>query len=98
MGKAFRWLAAFYLATLPNDTLNERLHIHVIKSNATGPVKSFAKIWLESNGKKNIEVEYSYLKPFLLNELLVKIDCNWEIVIQQVKDILSGKKVKIINL
>lgn len=97
MGKLFEWLKVYYLATLPNDTLRERLHIHVVRPHAHG-FYVLAKIWIESNGKKQIDVAYSDLPAKHLSQLLSDLEANWELVIQQVKNALGGAKVTIIKL
>lgn len=97
MGKLFEWLTVYYLATLPNDTMRERLHIHVVKPHAHS-FEVLAKIWIESNGNKQIEVAYSNLPSKLLSKLLTDLEDNWELVMQQVKAALGGAKVTIIKL
>lgn len=53
---------------------------------------------IESNGNKNIEVAYSYIDNKTLDALLDAIDANWDVVMSQVKQALSGNKVKILKL
>ena len=97
MGKLFEWLVKYYIVTLPRDTMNERLHVHVVR-RGKNDVESLAKIWIESNGNKNVEVAYSYIDNKTLDALLDAIDANWDVVMSQVKQALSGNKVKILKL
>ncbi len=45
MGKLFEWLVKYYIVTLPRDTMNERLHVHVVR-RGKNDVESLAKIWI----------------------------------------------------
>lgn len=101
MGKLFLLLKIeYYLATLSNDTLRERLHVHVIRPNKRdlSRVNVYAKIWIEKDGVKNLEVAYNTLDNTTLKDILTRNDNNYDLVKKQVIDALSGNKVKIIKL
>ena len=55
-------------------------------------MKSLAKIWIERNGEKNVEISYSELSK-KENEMLIKeISDNWEFINEQISKSFKGQK------
>ena len=83
------------LVSIPVDKYENRRHVHVFPrlKGARGK-HSVAKVWLESNGVKQVEVHESTLST-KENELLVKIiDDNWEYINEQITKSFEGKKTQ----
>lgn len=87
------WISVYMLIALPIDINDNRRHVHVFfKGKRTQ--KCVAKIWIESNGEKCLEIAYSSL-PSHENDLLVSaIDRNWQYINEQITAVFEGKKVK----
>lgn len=89
------FLRAYVLVSIPVDKYENRRHVHVFPrlKGARGK-HSVAKVWLESNGVKNVEIHESSLST-KENELLVKIiDDNWEYINEQMTKSFDGKKTQ----
>jgi len=54
-----------------------------------------AKIWIEENGKKKIEVAWSELSASEEAQILEAIDKYWAELNQSIDDVFAGKKIKI---
>ena len=54
-----------------------------------------AKIWIEENGQKKIEVAWSELDADDLAKIIDVIDKNWELFNKMIDDVFAGKKVTI---
>lgn len=99
MGK-LAFILQFILSVFPTD-INERRHVHVVlpgklkKANRGDVV---AKIWIEKDGIKCIEVDWSMLSADEEKMILDVIDRKWELINNQMTDIFNGKKVRIIKL
>lgn len=91
----YLFLKAYVLVSIPVDKYENRRHVHVFPrlKGARGK-HSVAKVWLESNGVKQVEVHESTLST-KENELLVKIiDDNWEYINEQITKSFEGKKTQ----
>jgi len=89
----YLFLRAYVLVSIPVDKYENRRHVHVFPrlKGARGK-HSVAKIWLESNGVKNVEIYESSLSA-KENELLVKIiNDNWEYIDAQLTKSFNGEK------
>jgi len=89
----YLFLRAYVLVSIPVDKYENRRHVHVFPrlKGARGK-HSVAKIWLESNGVKNVEIHESTLSA-KENELLVKIiNDNWDYINEQMNKSFDGKK------
>ena len=62
MGKLML-LLCFILSVFPADATENRRHIHVVRrgSKKSHRGDTVAKIWIEKNGEKNIEIAWSEL-------------------------------------
>ena len=96
MGKLML-LLYFILSVFPADATENRRHIHVIRrgSKKSHRGDTVAKIWIEENGLKKIEIAWSELNATEEAEILKAIDENWEELNQLIDDVFAGKKIKI---
>ena len=101
MGKLAFFLH-FILAVFPIDASENRRHIHVIykgkKKNKTHRGNTVAKIWIEKNGVKNIEVDWATLSTAELEEIVMAVDVNWDYIMSQIDEVFKGNKVKVLTL
>ena len=54
-----------------------------------------AKIWIEENGKKKIEIAWSELNATEESEMMNAIDNHWEELNRLIDDVFAGKKIRI---
>lgn len=54
-----------------------------------------AKIWIEENGEKKIEIAWSELSDDEEAEVLKAIDEHWDELNRLIDDVFAGKKIKI---
>lgn len=85
------------LSVFPADACENRRHIHVIRrgSKKSHRGNTVAKIWIEKDGKKDIEIAWSELSSDELSVILEVIDKHWEEFNQMISDIFDGKKIRI---
>lgn len=79
MGKLML-LLYFILSVFPADATENRRHIHVVRRGSKNSHRgdTVAKIWIEENGAKKIEVAWSELSADEEAEVLQAIDEHWE--------------------
>ena len=96
MGKLML-LLCFILSVFPADATENRRHIHVVRrgSKKSHRVDTVAKIWIEQNGEKKIEIAWSELTADEEAEILKAIDNHWEELNQLIDDVFAGKKIQI---
>lgn len=89
----------FILSVFPADANENRRHIHVVRrgSKKSHRGDTVAKIWIEENGQKKIEVAWSELDADDLAKIIDVIDKNWEMFNKMIDDVFAGKKVTIKN-
>ena len=96
MGKLalFLW---FILSVFPADAYENRRHIHVVRrgSKRSHRGNTVAKIWIEENGQKKIEIAWSELNSTEETELLQVIDKYWDELNKRIDDVFAGKKITI---
>lgn len=91
------FLKMFLLISIPTDINDNRRHVHIFRQGSRH-LRSVAKIWIESNGKKCIEIAYSTLST-KDNDMIIKaIDTHWEFINKQISRTFRGEKVKVKNL
>ena len=99
MGK-LAFILNFILSVFPADTSENRRHIHVVRrgSKKTHRGNTVAKIWIEENGVKKIEVAWSELSA-ADEELIVNlIDEHWSELNKRIDEVFAGKKIHIKKL
>lgn len=99
MGK-LALLLYFILSVFPADVLENRKHIHVIRRGSKHSRRggTVAKIWIEENGTKKIEIAWSNLSTDEESMVLAAIDKHWEEFNSMIDDIFAGKKIRIKRL
>lgn len=91
------FLKMFLFISIPTDINDNRRHVHIFRQGSRH-LRSVAKIWIESNGKKSIEIAYSSLSA-KDNDMIIKaIERNWEFINDQISRTFRGEKVKVKNL
>ena len=90
-------LLYFILLVFPADAMENRRHIHVVRrgSKKSHRGDTVAKIWIEENGEKKIEVAWSELTADEEDKIIKAIDTHWEQLNQMIDDVFAGKKVQI---
>jgi hypothetical protein len=99
MGKLM-FLLYFILSVFPADAMESRRHIHVIRRGGkhTHRGDTVAKIWIEENGKKKIEVCWSELNAKDESAIIDVIDKNWDAINEMINKIFAGESVDIIKI
>ena len=87
----------FILSVFPADAFENRRHIHIVRrgSKQSHRGQTVAKIWIEENGQKKIEVDWSELNASEEAEILQVIDKYWEEFNALIDDVFAGKKITI---
>ena len=90
----------FILSVFPADVNEKRRHIHVIRPGRKIQHRgnTVAKIWIEENGQKKIEIAWSELSADEERMIINAIDTNWQEFNTMIDDIFAGKKVRIKKL
>ncbi len=85
------FLKTFILVAIPLDVNDNRRHIHVFKKGSRH-LRSVAKIWIEKNGEKCIEIAESELPVKENNMIVAAIDRHWEFLNDQISKTFRGEK------
>ena len=87
----------FHSFCFPADANENRRHIHVVKRGRKKSHRGYtvAKIWIEENGQKKIEVAWSELNSSEEAEIIAVIDKYWDEFNQKIDDVFAGKKIRI---
>ncbi len=91
------FLKMFMLVSIPTDIYDNRRHIHIFRKGGRH-LKSVAKIWIEKEDAKFIEVAESELSAKDLNMVIEAIDKNWSFINEQITKVFKGEKIKIKNI
>ena len=96
MGKLML-LLYFILSVFPADATENRRHIHVVRrgSKKSHRGDTVAKIWIEENGQKKIEIAWSELSADEETLIIQAIDDNWDELNRMIDDVFAGKKIQI---
>lgn len=99
MGKLIYFLC-FILSVFPADANENRRHIHVTRKGdkKTHWGDTVAKIWIEENGKKKIEVCWSELNAKDESAIIDVIDKNWNAINEMISKVFAGESVDIIKI
>lgn len=99
MGKIIYFLC-FILSVFPTDATENRRHVHVIrrgkKKRHIGD--TVAKIWIEENGQKKIEIDWSELSASEEEAIIKLIDQRWVEINHQIDQVFAGEKVNITKI
>ena len=87
----------FILSVFPSDANENRKHIHVVRKGSKKSHRgdTVAKIWIEENGKKKVEVDWSKLESADEAMILYIIEKNWDEFNKKIDDVFAGKKITI---
>ena len=90
-------LLYFILSVFPADATENRRHIHVVRrgSKKSHRGDTVAKIWIEENGQKKVEVAWSELSADEETLIIETIDKHWEELNHLIDDVFAGKKIQI---
>ncbi len=90
-------LLYFILSVFPADATENRRHIHVVRrgSKKSHRGDTVAKIWIEENGQKKIEVAWSELSADEEALIIEAIDKHWEELNRLIDAVFAGKKIQI---
>ena len=91
------FLKMFVLVSISFDKNDNRRHVHVFKKGGRH-LNSLAKIWIESDGKKCVEIAYSQLTPKDNKMIVNAIDKNWNFINAQITRTFNGEKTEMKNL
>ncbi len=91
------FLKTFILVAIPLDANDNRRHVHVFRRGARH-LHSVAKIWIESNGVKCVEIAESQLSAKENNMLIAAINNHWEFINEQISKTFRGEKTQPRNI
>lgn len=91
------FIKLFMLVSIPTDINDNRRHVHVFYKNGRRQ-RSVAKIWIEKDGKRCIEVAESKLSSKDEKMIIHAIDNNWEYINEQISRCFKGEKTTIKNI
>ena len=96
MGKLFLILR-FILSVFPADKDENRRHVHVVRrgNKQSHRGDTVAKIWIEENGEKKIEVAWSELTSSEEQMIIKAIDDNWNQLNKLIDQVFDGKKIQV---
>ena len=96
MGK-LAFILRFILSVFPADKDENRRHIHVVRrgSKPSHRGDTVAKIWIEENGEKKIEVAWSQLSAPEEQMIIEAIDQHWAELNNLIDQVFEGKKIQV---
>lgn len=99
MGK-LAFILCFILSVFPADAEENRRHIHVVKrgSKKSHRGNTVAKIWIEQNGEKKIEIAWSELSSSDEALIISAIDKYWDELNRKIDKVFAGEKIRIKNI
>lgn len=99
MGK-LALILSYILSVFPADAFENRRHVHVIKRGSKNSHRGYtvAKIWIEKDGEKKIEIAWSELSSAEEMQITNAIDVHWEELNKKIDDVFAGKKIKVAKI
>ncbi|MBQ7734708.1 MAG: hypothetical protein IJT61_02095 [Bacteroidales bacterium] len=96
MGK-LALILGFILSVFPADATENRRHIHVVRKGKKRSHRgnTVAKIWIEKNNHKDVEIAWSELNSVEEAEIIKAIDEHWEELNKMIDKVFEGEKVRI---
>jgi hypothetical protein len=91
------FIKTFILVAIPIDANDNRRHVHVFRRGGRNR-KSVAKIWIEANGAKCIEIAESELSAKENKMIVDAIDRHWELINNQISLAFNGEKTVLKNI
>ena len=87
------FLKTFVLVAISLDVHDNRQHVHVFRKGGRH-LHSVAKIWIESNGEKCVEIAESSLSAKENSMLVDAIERHWDFINEQVAKTFRGEKTE----
>lgn len=99
MGKILYFLC-FILSVFPTDANENRRHIHVTRrgSKKAHVGNTVAKIWIEENGEKKIEIDWSELSADDEADIIRVIEQHYDYINECIDKVFKGEKVDILRI
>lgn len=96
MGK-LAFILRFILSVFPADKDENRRHVHVVRrgSKPSHRGDTVAKMWIEENGEKKIEVAWSLLTAPEEQMIIEAIDQHWDELNRLIDQVFEGKKIQV---
>ncbi len=91
------FLKTFILVAISIDVNDNRRHVHVFRKGKRHQ-KSLAKIWIEVEGKRCVEVAESELSTKDNEMLVAAINRHWDFINEQITKTFNGEKTISINI
>lgn len=87
----------FLIVSIPTDINDNRRHVHIFKKGGRH-LHSVAKIWIEREGLKDIEIAESELSSKDNDQIIKALDKHWEFINEQITKTFNGEKTVIKNI
>lgn len=91
------FLKMFLIVSIPTDINDNRRHVHIFKKGGRH-LHSVAKIWIEREGLKDIEIAESELSSKDNDQIIKALDKHWEFINEQITKTFNGEKTVIKNI
>jgi hypothetical protein len=91
------FLRMFILVAISLDVNDNRRHVHVFMKGRRHQ-HSLAKIWIEKNGERCVEIAESELSARDNEMLVAAINRHWETINKQITKVFNGEKTISINI
>lgn len=88
------FIKMFLLVSIPTDVNDNSRHIHIFRKGGWH-LHSVAKIWIERNGIKDIEIAESLLSVKDNAMIVAAIDRHWDFLNEQITRTFNGEKTKV---
>lgn len=85
------FLKMFLIVSIPTDINDNRRHVHIFKKGGRH-LRSVAKIWIERNGLKEIEIAESTLSSKENEMIITALDKHWIFINEQITKTFKGEK------
>lgn len=91
------FIKLFMLVSIPTDINDNRRYVHVFYRNGRHQ-HSVAKIWIEKNGERCVEIAESELTQKENKMLTQAISNNWDYINEQISRCYKGEKTTVRNI
>lgn len=91
------FLKMFLIVSIPTDINDNRRHVHIFKKGGRH-LRSVAKIWIERNGLKEIEIAESTLSSKENEMIITALDKHWGFINEQITKTFKGEKTIVKNI
>ena len=91
------FLKMFLIVSIPTDINDNRRHVHIFKKGGSH-LRSVAKIWIERNGLKEIEIAESTLSSKQNEMIITALDKHWIFINEQITKTFKGEKTIVKNI